>query len=1161
MRAEIISVGTELLLGDIVNTNAQYLARELAALGFTVYYQSVVGDNPARLRALVLEAKERSDVLLFTGGLGPTADDLTKETVAEAFGDSLVLDEEELVKLEAFFKKLNRPMAPNNRKQAMVPRRGQKLNNPAGTAPGAYFRQGNKYAVLMPGPPREMRPMFENEVRPLLETLQEGAIRSKTLHVIGMGESDLEMAVKDLLDGGNPTAALYAKEGEVHVRITAKAAAAEQADYMCEEMAGIFRQILGDLIYSEDDSDLAATCVKLLAQRGESVALAESCTGGLLAQRITAVPGSSEVFGYGAVSYANACKQKMLAVRGGTLRRHGAVSSQVCAEMAFGAAKKGAATYGVGITGIAGPGGGSEEKPVGLVYVGVARGKQVFIRKLNVAGRDRDYVRTIATQNALEMLRRVILGLDIPGAKSFTAAQHADYERIGRPRRRGGGIVRLLVAILLVAAVFGLLVLGSYFLQSSKLPLKAVYPAAQGLRYGSEEYKKAAQALIRQEKEANPAVTGFVALPGGLVESLVAQSREDQASLPNALDGPGMQGMAVLGKNAGLGAAHSNTVLAGGGALRPILELADTARAGDISTFIYYTPSEERVYEVFAAAYLDENETQPDGFDPSRLSVTGYNEYLNFLLGARGRSLYSIPLDVGENDSYMTLQTEDPAVPGRYFFLFGRLGRAGEGASTPPAQPAGVPLMPKAYYEKAGLPQPDFEEYYGRWLRGFLTGDMDNMQLQLRAGMPAKDTAPSVLIYPEEETAADSASAAALGADTPEGEEAASAPAEGAAETAASSTPAAAEAPVSVAQALRLAQRQSQNQSQSQSLPYAMAASMPEARLPAKSDMTTAAPPPSSVAPASGSSSLAGAQSGSDAAPQAGSGSQSGGTAQSGSTAQSKPAAQPTILRPDPRFLTVRMNGVLVRDSCTNVLAAICQNEMADASPAAIQAQAVAVHSWVLNQQGGGNPAPAVCGQMPSLAMKDTVDAVSTLVLSEDGYNPAFTPWFAMAANATNPAADLFGKPRSYLAGVPTPEEAALNGWRQIIALPKTEVAALLQENLGLDTALLGEPHLWLGEAQRSEGGYVSKIEVGGTEVSGLRFWQEVLLRDGKPLLPSPAFEAEVSGDEFLFTVYGQGHGCGLSQAGARLHAEKDGWTYERILQYYYPGTDLLEWT
>ncbi|MDL2219972.1 competence/damage-inducible protein A, partial [Ruminococcaceae bacterium OttesenSCG-928-O06] len=438
MRAEIISVGTELLLGDIVNTNAQYLAQQLAGLGYSVFFQTVVGDNPARLRSLVLQAKERSDVLVFTGGLGPTEDDLTKEVVAEAFGDTLWQDPEEVEKLEALFTARGGTMPRGNLKQAMVPRFGRKLPNPQGTAPGAWFRQGSKYAVLLPGPPREMVPMFENEVLPLLEAMQDSVIRSVVLRVFGVGESALEDMVRELLDSPNPTAALYAKPGEVHIRITAKATTAQQADVMCDEYADLFRRILGDVVYAVGDEDLAATTVRLLLEKEATVATAESCTGGQLGEMITAVPGASGVYGFGAITYANEAKHQMLGVRNSTLRRYGAVSSQVAAEMAFGAAARSRDTYGIGITGIAGPEGGTPEKPVGLVYIALAKGRTVYVRKMERPGRDRAFVRQLACLNALDMLRRELSGLEIPGAKQFAKTQLADYERIGRPKRRGG---------------------------------------------------------------------------------------------------------------------------------------------------------------------------------------------------------------------------------------------------------------------------------------------------------------------------------------------------------------------------------------------------------------------------------------------------------------------------------------------------------------------------------------------------------------------------------------------------------------------------------------------------------------------------------------------------------------------------------------------------
>lgn len=428
MEAEIIAVGTELLLGDILNTNAQFLSRELASLGISVHFQTVVGDNPARLQGVVALARSRSDLLVFSGGLGPTDDDLTKETVARTYGDELRLDEEELEKIRAFFTAWGRTMPENNRKQAMVPVRGRKLPNENGTAPGMIFEDGSapgKYAVLLPGPPKENQPMFLAHVKPWLASLSDSALHSMTLRVTGIGESHLEGKIRGLLQNDNPTAAVYAKTSEVLIRITAKAATDEQAAQMCAGYAKHFYEALGDCIYAADAGSLEEVTVHALAERGLTVATAESCTGGLLSQRITSVPGASAVFAYGACTYANEIKEKMLGVRPETLSRYGAVSSETAAEMACGVRRAAGADFGVGITGIAGPDGGTPEKPVGLVYLAACNAKKVYVEKMVVTGRPRETVRACAAHHALELVRRLALGLPQIACTAFDAAEDA----------------------------------------------------------------------------------------------------------------------------------------------------------------------------------------------------------------------------------------------------------------------------------------------------------------------------------------------------------------------------------------------------------------------------------------------------------------------------------------------------------------------------------------------------------------------------------------------------------------------------------------------------------------------------------------------------------------------------------------------------------------
>ena len=418
MIAEIISVGTELLLGNILNTNAQYLSRELAALGITVQRQSTVGDNHDRLADWVNEAKQRCDLLVFTGGLGPTADDLTKETVAACYGDTLAFDEAEWNKITAFFAASGRVTTPNNRKQAMVPVHGHKIVNHHGTAPGAWFEQDGRCAVLMPGVPHEMRAMWEESVRPLLLERQSCTLHSLTLRVLG-GESDIEYRVRPLLENANPTAAIYCKTGECEIRITARAGSDEDGAAKCRAYAKKFYEILGDAVYDEDVAGLEETVVHTLRANGLTLATAESCTGGLIAQRLTSVSGASEVFGYGFVTYWEQAKTRLVGVDPAVIAKYNVVSAPVAAQMALGAAQAAGADIAVSVTGVAGPTGGDAVRPVGTVYLGAVRGETVSVKKLFVSRPDRALIRARAAQAALELALRLAQGKVPAGTRTL----------------------------------------------------------------------------------------------------------------------------------------------------------------------------------------------------------------------------------------------------------------------------------------------------------------------------------------------------------------------------------------------------------------------------------------------------------------------------------------------------------------------------------------------------------------------------------------------------------------------------------------------------------------------------------------------------------------------------------------------------------------------
>lgn len=414
MNSEIICVGTELLLGDVVNTNAADIARGLAHLGINVYHHEVVGDNPGRLRECLKDAFSRSDIVLLTGGLGPTYDDLTKETVAAHFNRKLVMDEASLATIEGFFKRVGREMTDNNRKQAMMPEGSIILQNPNGTAPGCIIEgEDRKIAVMMPGPPREMRPMFDGPVTDYFQRRfgGDGVLVSRTINFFGVGESALEARLKDMLiNATNPTIAPYAKTAECQLRVTARAATEQEARKLIDPVVQQIMAVYPDDIYGFDYHTINEAVVDVMTEKKLTFSCAESCTGGLVAQRIVDVPGASAMFLGGVVAYSNALKQAALGVSEETLRTHGAVSRECALEMARGVRKLTGADIGVSTTGVAGPAGGTERAPVGRVYVAVVSENGEEVRALNLArGRadDRENIRYTSSSHAFDMALRV----------------------------------------------------------------------------------------------------------------------------------------------------------------------------------------------------------------------------------------------------------------------------------------------------------------------------------------------------------------------------------------------------------------------------------------------------------------------------------------------------------------------------------------------------------------------------------------------------------------------------------------------------------------------------------------------------------------------------------------------------------------------------------
>jgi len=414
--AEIIAVGTELLLGGTVNTDAQDISRLLSELGINVYFHTVVGDNPERMTAAIEIAKNRADIIITTGGLGPTFDDITKQTLAAAFGKKLVFSEDVAEQIKGFFAKRlpNAKMPENNLRQAELPEGCTVFENGVGTAPGCAFEADGKYVIMLPGPPRECRTMLKTCVEPYLRRLSEAEIHSHNIHIFGLGESAVEEKLCDLMKSmKNPTLAPYAKDGEVMLRLTAKAASKQQAEELMAPILEQVKETLGDIIYGIDTDSLENAVIGLLKEHELTLATAESCTGGLLSKRLTDIPGASKVYLGGVTAYSQQSKTELLGVPQEMIHEHGEVSREVAIAMANGIRSRMGSDIGIGITGIAGPESDASGKEPGTVFIALATKEKTICNSPKLFY-DRERIRIGAANNALDMVRRVFLALTKP---------------------------------------------------------------------------------------------------------------------------------------------------------------------------------------------------------------------------------------------------------------------------------------------------------------------------------------------------------------------------------------------------------------------------------------------------------------------------------------------------------------------------------------------------------------------------------------------------------------------------------------------------------------------------------------------------------------------------------------------------------------------------
>lgn len=412
MTCEVLCIGSEVLKGDVVNTNAAYISQRLCEIGFDVMYHTVCDDEPKILEDCVRRALERCDVVITTGGLGPTYDDITLEICAKALGKSVVFDASILESIQGYFSRMGRVMTDNNKKQANVIEGAKVFMNTRGTAPGMCAQSDGKTIILLPGPPREMKTMLDEQAIPFLCKLSDASICCVNINTFGMGESTLEDTLGNIMKKSkNPIVAPYVDAGEVRVKVTAKSKNKEKAQSLANDTVNRIKDILCDVVYGIDEKSIQSVLVKMLLEKGKTISTAESCTGGLLSKMITDVSGSSEVFGFGVCTYANEAKMKMLSVKEETLKEYGAVSDKTAMQMADGIRNLSGSDIALSLTGIAGPGGGTDEKPVGLVYLGVSTKEKTYAKKLLLSrhkSTDRDYIRTLAAKNAIMEAIRIL---------------------------------------------------------------------------------------------------------------------------------------------------------------------------------------------------------------------------------------------------------------------------------------------------------------------------------------------------------------------------------------------------------------------------------------------------------------------------------------------------------------------------------------------------------------------------------------------------------------------------------------------------------------------------------------------------------------------------------------------------------------------------------
>ncbi|MBQ5783036.1 MAG: competence/damage-inducible protein A [Oscillospiraceae bacterium] len=1100
-------MGTELLLGDIVNTNAQYLSRALCELGIEVYNQQVVGDNRQRLAQAAATAKERCDIVIFSGGLGPTEDDLTKETVAPVYNDQLVYDEATEQKIRQHFERMGRVMTDNNKKQAYIPQKGKSLPNDNGTAPGMVFVDGEKMAILLPGPPRELEPMMEKQVVPMLHRLVKGVIRSRYVKTMGIGESMLETKIGAFLETENPTAALYAKgDGEVTVRLTAKAEDEKQAQEMLDVQYRQLSSQIGEYIYGIDVDNCETVIVNTLRRAMQSVAVAESCTGGRISSRITSVAGASSVFELGVCTYSDKQKVEMLDVEQDIIETYTAVSSEVAVRMAENVRKKADSTYGVATTGYAGPDGAD----VGLVYIAVATAEKTYVKKFHFAGK-REVITNLATQYALDMLRRVMTGLPVENA-AVSAPLTAPKKKI-----KAGRIIAtaVMAVVLSVALAFGYL-----YMQNGKnwanVPVirdyikgqtvEQVVSARSSKDFFSQGFEQDTINLISGSWAQNLNLESWIAIKSISAEYAVGPYRLS-ISQPGSV-------------------VYEDTSIAGmktyagfdGTTLYTTDSLAAMDKDTEITVFDF--AGNVKTYRMFAV--LSCTEKQYKGL----LKLSDGQDMVDYAL-RKTVTQFAMTDVTGFDEIIILKQTDSEGNTNLYFAKY--FDGSVEVMTTP---------QPTDSNDESSSDSDDESS----------SGSTDSSS---EAESESANSESEDVSSESEDSSSESENVSSESEDTSSESEPESTPEP---TPTVEPTPAVKPTPTPSATPDSSSQTESEN-SDSESKPE----STPEPTPTVKPTPTPTVEPTPTVKPTPTATVEPTPTPTPSASPDSTSEPES--TTQPESTAEPEPTPTPT---PKPKTLTVTMNGKKVTDKVENILAMIVSREMTSTwNPEALKAQAIASHTFIRYEYARGNTAPAVAGREdPPQSVIDAVSEVKNIIMTT-GSGPAYTPYHASSAGRTNSSAEVWGGHYPHLVSVESKYDSQSTGWQSTVLYSKEDMEAVLKQ-IGIEPK--GKPETWFEIVTQTTGGYVAQLKICGQtqytspstgtvqDITGRRLREDILKVNGVAVMRSHAFDVSYSDGTFVFTTYGYGHGVGMSQWGAQLYAQNEGWTYKQILSHYYTG-------